>query len=105
MKPRWRVFLALVAATALSSSVLAHHSSMRIRQAATTGSFPSTGAGTERTCRPATSAIRSDGSQETLWSSKPSTFNDETWLTDNGAFHTKDLKVVERLRRVGETID
>ena len=31
-------------------------------------------------------------------------FNDETWLTDDGAFHTKDLKVVERLRRVGDTI-
>jgi hypothetical protein len=31
-------------------------------------------------------------------------FNEETWLTDNGAFHTKDLKVVERLRRVGDTI-
>lgn len=32
-------------------------------------------------------------------------FTDETWLTDNGAFHTKDLRVVERLRRVGDTID
>ena len=31
-------------------------------------------------------------------------FTDETWLTDNGAFHTKDLRVVERLRRVGDTI-
>jgi hypothetical protein len=31
-------------------------------------------------------------------------FNDETWLTDNGAFHTKDLKVVERLHRIGDTI-
>ena len=31
-------------------------------------------------------------------------FTDETWLTDNGAFHTRDLRVVERLRRVGETI-
>ena len=31
-------------------------------------------------------------------------FNEETWLSDNGAFHTKDLKVVERLRRVGDTI-
>ena len=31
-------------------------------------------------------------------------FNEETWLTDNGAFHSKDLKVVERLRRVGDTI-
>ena len=26
-------------------------------------------------------------------------FNEDTWLADNGAFHTKDLKVVERLRR------
>jgi hypothetical protein len=32
-------------------------------------------------------------------------FNDETWLTDNGAFHTKDLKVTERLRRRGDTIE
>ena len=32
-------------------------------------------------------------------------FNEETWLTDNGAFHTKDLKVVERLRRAGDTIE
>jgi hypothetical protein len=32
-------------------------------------------------------------------------FNEETWLTDNGAFHTKDLKVIERLRRVGDTIE
>jgi hypothetical protein len=31
-------------------------------------------------------------------------FNDDTWLTDNGAFHTKDLKVIESLRRVGDTI-
>jgi hypothetical protein len=31
-------------------------------------------------------------------------FNEETWLTDNGAFHTKDLKVIERLRRIGDTI-
>ena len=31
-------------------------------------------------------------------------FNEETWLTDNGAFHTKHLKVIERLRRVGDTI-
>ena len=31
-------------------------------------------------------------------------FNEEPWLTDNGAFHTKDLKVIERLRRVGDTI-
>jgi hypothetical protein len=33
-----------------------------------------------------------------------SNFTDETWLTDNGAFHTAGLRVVERLRRVGETI-
>jgi hypothetical protein len=32
-------------------------------------------------------------------------FNEDTWLTDDGAFHTKDLKVVERLRRVGNTIE
>jgi len=31
-------------------------------------------------------------------------FNEETWLTDNGAFHTKNLKVIERLRRVGDTV-
>ena len=32
-------------------------------------------------------------------------FNEDTWLTDDGAFHTKDLKVVERLRRSGDTIE
>ena len=32
-------------------------------------------------------------------------FNDETWLTDNGAFHTIGLTVIERLRRVGDTIE
>jgi hypothetical protein len=32
-------------------------------------------------------------------------FNDETWLTDNGAFHTTALKVTERFRRVGDTIE
>jgi hypothetical protein len=32
-------------------------------------------------------------------------FNEDTWLTDNGAFHTKDLKVIERFRRVGDTIE
>jgi len=32
-------------------------------------------------------------------------FNEDTWLIDNGAFHSKDLKVVERLRRVGDTIE
>jgi hypothetical protein len=31
-------------------------------------------------------------------------FNEETWLTDNGAFHTADLKVTERFTRVGDTI-
>jgi hypothetical protein len=31
-------------------------------------------------------------------------FNEETWLTDDGAFHTKNLRVVERLRRIGDTI-
>ena len=30
--------------------------------------------------------------------------NDETWLTDDGAFHTTNLKVIERLQRVGDTI-
>ena len=32
-------------------------------------------------------------------------FNDETWLIDNGAFHTRALRVVERLRRVGDTVE
>jgi hypothetical protein len=32
-------------------------------------------------------------------------FNDETWLTDDGAFHTKDLKVVERIKRTGDSIE
>jgi hypothetical protein len=32
-------------------------------------------------------------------------FNEDTWLTDDGAFHTKDLRVVERLRRIGDTIE
>jgi hypothetical protein len=32
-------------------------------------------------------------------------FNEETWLTDNGAFHTKNLRVVERFRRRGDTIE
>jgi hypothetical protein len=32
-------------------------------------------------------------------------FNEDTWLIDNGAFHTKELKVVERLRRVGNAIE
>ena len=32
-------------------------------------------------------------------------FNDDSWLTDNGAFHTSQLRVTERLRRVGDTIE
>ncbi len=32
-------------------------------------------------------------------------FNDDTWLTDNGAFHTAELRVEERLRRVGANIE
>jgi hypothetical protein len=32
-------------------------------------------------------------------------FNDQTWLTDNGAFHTADLRVVERLRRSADTLE
>ena len=32
-------------------------------------------------------------------------FTDETWLTDNGAFHTRELRVIERLRRVADTIE
>jgi hypothetical protein len=32
-------------------------------------------------------------------------FNDQTWLTDNGAFHTADLRVVERLRRTADTLE
>jgi hypothetical protein len=32
-------------------------------------------------------------------------FNDLTWLTDDGAFHTKDLRVVERLRRTADTLE
>jgi hypothetical protein len=31
-------------------------------------------------------------------------FNDDSWLGDNGLFHTTDLKVTERLRRTGTTI-
>lgn len=31
-------------------------------------------------------------------------FNDETWLTDDGSFHTTDLRVVERLTRNGDTL-
>jgi hypothetical protein len=32
-------------------------------------------------------------------------FNDETWLTDNGAFHSPKLRVTERLTRNGGSID
>lgn len=32
-------------------------------------------------------------------------FNDDTWLTDDGAFHTKELRVTERLTRIGDTIE
>jgi hypothetical protein len=32
-------------------------------------------------------------------------FNDLTWLTDNGAFHSRDLRVVERLRRTADTLE
>jgi uncharacterized protein (DUF2147 family) len=32
-------------------------------------------------------------------------FNDETWLTDDGSFHTKDLKVVERIKRTKDTLE
>jgi hypothetical protein len=32
-------------------------------------------------------------------------FNEDTWLIDNGAFHTKDLKVVETLRRTGDKLE
>ena len=32
-------------------------------------------------------------------------FNDDSWLTDNGAFHTTDLRVVERLTRNGATME
>jgi hypothetical protein len=32
-------------------------------------------------------------------------FNDESWLTDNGAFHSTQLKVIERLHRSGDTLE
>jgi hypothetical protein len=32
-------------------------------------------------------------------------FNDQTWLTDNGAFHTTDLRVVERLHRTEDKLE
>jgi len=31
-------------------------------------------------------------------------FNDETWLIDDGSFHTTNLRVVERIRRDGDTL-
>ena len=31
-------------------------------------------------------------------------FNDDSWLTDNGAFHSAELTVTERLWRVGDTL-
>ncbi len=33
-----------------------------------------------------------------------SNFNDETWLTDDGSFHSKNLRVVERLTRAGNEL-
>ncbi|HTT01685.1 MAG TPA: hypothetical protein VMG11_06295 [Steroidobacteraceae bacterium] len=32
-------------------------------------------------------------------------FSDDTWLTDNGAFHTSDMRVTERMRRNGDTLE
>jgi len=32
-------------------------------------------------------------------------FNEDTWLTDNGAFHTDELRVVERLTRNGDIME
>ncbi|HUN26227.1 MAG TPA: hypothetical protein VMU67_07965 [Steroidobacteraceae bacterium] len=32
-------------------------------------------------------------------------FSDDTWLTDNGAFHTDQMHVVERIQRRGDTIE
>jgi len=32
-------------------------------------------------------------------------FNDDSWLTDNGAFHSADMRVTERLHRVGDVIE
>ena len=31
-------------------------------------------------------------------------FNDDTWLTDDGSFHTTDQKVIERISRDGDTL-
>ncbi|MGB6450441.1 MAG: hypothetical protein WBE92_06795 [Steroidobacteraceae bacterium] len=32
-------------------------------------------------------------------------FTDDTWLTDNGAFHSSSMHVIERLRRVGDILE
>jgi hypothetical protein len=32
-------------------------------------------------------------------------FNDEAWLTDDGSFHTSDLRVVERIKRTADTLE
>jgi hypothetical protein len=32
-------------------------------------------------------------------------FNEDSWLTDNGAFHSADLHVVERLHRAGDVLE
>jgi hypothetical protein len=32
-------------------------------------------------------------------------FNDESWLTDDGSFHTEGLRVVERLKRTGNELE
>ena len=32
-------------------------------------------------------------------------FNEDSWLIDDGSFHTRNLRVVERLHREGNTID
>lgn len=32
-------------------------------------------------------------------------FTDETWLTDNGAFHSRNLRVIERLRLAGGMLE
>lgn len=31
-------------------------------------------------------------------------FNGESWLTDDGSFHTEDLRVIERIRREGDSL-
>ena len=31
-------------------------------------------------------------------------FNDDTWLTDDGSYHTTDLRVIERLSRDGDSL-